>query len=112
MVAIACTLTGVLLGAWLLRVAISGGYARRMGDVMGLLIAFVFCGGWGAGLLQLGWAADNADMRIRLLTSGAILFAVLTGCLLMALLGWMHRQTQEKLLRIEYHLAELMERGG
>jgi len=39
------------------------------------------------------------------------LLALLAGCLLLALLQRMHRQTQEKLLRIEYHLAELLERN-
>jgi hypothetical protein len=34
---------------------------------------------------------------------------VLAACLLVAFLQRMHRQTQERLLRIEYHVAELME---
>jgi hypothetical protein len=110
-VAIACALTGLLMGTWLLRVAIAGGYARRRGDVMGGIITFIFGGGWAAGLVQLGLASDNPQLRPLLLGVGAVLFALLVGCLLLAFLQRMHRQTQEKLLRIEYHLAELMERG-
>src|SRR5690348_14514840 len=35
---IACALTGVGLGGWLLYIAIKGSYGRRVGDVMGVLI--------------------------------------------------------------------------
>jgi hypothetical protein len=108
--AITCAATGLLMGIWLLRVAIAGGYARRAGDVMGMVIVIVFCGGWAAGLVQYGLAIDNADLRRDLLVAGSALFVALGGCLLVAFLQRMHRQTQEKLLRIEYHLAELMER--
>jgi hypothetical protein len=108
MPALACALTGLLLGGWLLRVAVVGVYPRRLGDVMGLIIAATFCGGWG--IAFIGWGATNATLRIELFATGGLLFAVFTVCLLMTVLQWMHRQTQEKLLRIEYHLAELMER--
>jgi len=46
--AVTCALTGLLFGGWLLRIAIQGGYARRLGDVMGLMLALLFCGGLGA----------------------------------------------------------------
>jgi hypothetical protein len=107
--AMACAITGVLLGGWLLRIAIAGGYSRRVGDVMGMIIAFVFCGGWAAGLVQLGLASDDAHLRPLLLGVGITGFCVLAACLLVAFLQRMHRQTQERLLRIEYHVAELME---
>jgi hypothetical protein len=109
-ISIGCGLSGVLLSGWLLRVAIWGGYARRLGDVMGMLIAVIFCGGWGAGFTMLGFANDNPGLRMKLMSAGVFLLFVVAGCFMMAVLQWMHRQTQEKLLRIEYHLAELMER--
>jgi hypothetical protein len=108
MAALACALTGLVLGGWLLRVAVRGAYPRRLGDVMGLIVAATFCGGWG--IAFIGWGAAHANLRIELFATGGVLFAVFALCLLMTLLQWMHRQTQEKLLRIEYHLAELMER--
>lgn len=109
-VAVACMLTGLLMAGWLLRIAISGGYARRLGDAMGLVIASVFCGGWGAAFIQAGWNTDNMNLRVKFLVTGGAIFVVLAASLLAAFLQRMHRQTQEKLLRIEYHLAELMER--
>jgi hypothetical protein len=109
-VATACILTGLLLAGWLLRIAISGGYSRRFGDVTGLLIASVFGGGWGAAFLQAGWNTDDMNLRVRFLMAGGAIVVILAASLLAALLQRMHRQTQEKLLRIEYHLAELMER--
>jgi hypothetical protein len=108
--AMACALTGLLFGAWVLRIAIAGGYARRTGDVMGTIIAFIFCGGWAAGLVQLGLASDDPSLKPKLIGIGLTLFFVLAASLLVSFLQRMHRQTQEKLLRIEYHLAELMER--
>jgi len=111
-VAVACVLTGLMFGGWLLRIAIQGGYARRRGDVMGLAIAIVFCGGWATSFIELAWETNDGALRIRLLSIGGVLLALLAGCLLLALLQWMHRQTQEKLLRIEYQLAELLERNA
>jgi hypothetical protein len=111
-VAIACMVTGLLMGGWMLRVAIQGGYARRVGDVMGPAIALVFCGGWGAAFVEMAWETADVVLRMKLLCMGGLIFVLLAGCFLVALLQWMHRQTQEKLLRVEYHLAELMERAA
>jgi hypothetical protein len=111
-VAVACALTGLLFGGWLLRIAIQGGYARRLGDVIGLSIALVLCGGWATSFMQLAWGTNDELLRIKLLSVAGVLLAVLAGCLLLALFQRMHRQTQEKLLRIEYHLAELLERNA
>jgi hypothetical protein len=109
---IGCIVTGALMGAWLVRIAIQGGYARRVGDVMGLLIAASFCGGWGVAFLDLAWNVTDAVLRMKLLCMGGLMFVVLTGACLLAVMQRMHRQTQEKLLRVEYHAAELMERLG
>jgi hypothetical protein len=109
--AVVCALTGLLLGGWLLRIAIQGRYARRVGDVIGVVIALLFCGGWVTFVTQLAWATNDADLRIKLISGDAVLLAIMAGCLLMALLQGMHRETQEKLFRIEYHLAELLERN-
>src|SRR4051812_27445930 len=54
-VAIVFILTGVLFGGWLLRVAIQGGYARRLCDVAGLVIAATFCGGWATAFIEAAW---------------------------------------------------------
>jgi hypothetical protein len=109
--AAALAATGVCLGIWSLWIAKKGGYARRAGDVVGLLIAIIFCIGAGAAFAEIGWAADDPILRTQMLFASAVLFALAAGCFFIALLQRMHRQTHEKLLRIEYHLAELNEHG-
>jgi hypothetical protein len=111
-VAIACILTGILFAGWLLRIAIHGGYARRVGDVVGVIITTVFCGGWGAAFIEAAWSTSDLVLRTKLLGTGSVLFLMLAGCVLLALIQRMHRQTQEKLLKVEYALAELLARGG
>ncbi len=107
-VALVCVLAGILLGGWLLWVAIMGQYERRSGDIMGLVIVLVFAGGWGG---DAGFRMGDGDaaLRTKLLWIGGVLLVLPAACLLLAILQWMHRQTQERLLRIEYRLAELME---
>jgi hypothetical protein len=104
--------TAGLLGGWMLWVAIRGGYGRRSGDVVGAITSTVFGGGSGIAFVEVAWATDNAVLRTEMLFAGAIFFVLALGCLLMMLLGRMHRQTQERLLRIDYHVAELMARSS
>jgi hypothetical protein len=104
--------TGTLLGGWMFWVAIKGGYGRRAGDLIGTITAIVFCGGSGSAFIEIAWATDNSVLRTEMLFSGAMLLVLVLGCLMLTLLQRMNRQTQEKLLRIEYHLAELMERSS
>jgi hypothetical protein len=101
---------GLIMGGWLLRIAIQGGYGRRLGDFMGLFIALLFCVGFAYALVDMAWAVSDSLMRIKLLLGGGTLIAFLVTCAVIAHFQRLHRQTQEKLLRIEYHLAELMER--
>ena len=108
---VTCALTGALLGGWLLRIAIQGGYSRRIGDRMGILIAMAMCSGWGFASIDMAWATDDASLRMKLLLAGGALFIILVACVIVACIQRLHRQTQEKLLRIEYYLAELMDRN-
>jgi hypothetical protein len=110
--AVTCALTGALLGGWLLRIAIQGGYGRRVGDWMGILIALAMCGGWGFAFIDMAWATDDVSLRMKLLLAGGALFIILVACVIVACIQRLHRQTQEKLLRIEYHLAELIDRNA
>ena len=55
--------------------------------------------------------ADDPILRAKMLFTSGSLLALAGGCLLLAAVQRMHRQTQLKLLRIEYHVAELMERS-
>jgi hypothetical protein len=50
--------------------------------------------------------------RTELLLGGVTLVACTIGGIALAIGQRMHRQTQERLLRIEYHLAEFMENHG
>jgi hypothetical protein len=109
--AFTCALTGLLLGGWLLHIAIQAGYSRRVGDWIGILIALASCGGWGFAVIDMAWVTDDASLRMKLLLAGGALFAILVACVILACIQRLHRQTQEKLLRIEYHLAELMDRN-
>jgi hypothetical protein len=111
-IAATCAITGLVMGAWLLRIAIQGGYRRRLGDFMGLFIAFLFCGGWGFALINMAWDVTDPELRTKLLLGGVTIVVVAAVCLVVAHFQRLHRQTQEKLLRIEYHLAELMERDA
>jgi hypothetical protein len=105
-----CAITGLVMGGWLLRVAIQGGYGRRLGDLMGVFIALLFCGGWGFAFINMAWDVGDATLRMKLFLGSGTLFLVMAGCIIVAAFQRLHRQTQEKLLRIEYHLAELTER--
>jgi hypothetical protein len=104
-----CAITGLLLGGWCFRIAISGGYPRRLGDFMGLFINLLFCGGWTFALFDM--ASDSSDdvSRAKLFIAGGTFLILMSACVLV-FFERLHRQTHEKLLRIEYHLAELMER--
>ncbi len=110
--AVGCAVTGLLLGVWLMRIAIQGGYARRFGDVIGSAIAIVLSGAWATAFAELAWGTTDGALRVKLLLATAVLSALAAGCLMLVFVQHMHRQTQEKLLRIEYHLAELLERIG
>jgi len=111
-VGVTCIATGLLLGAWLLRIAIQGGYSRRLGDIVGLTIALVFAGGWAVSLVQLARGLDYGGLRNDLLSVGGVLLVIIAACLVIALAQRMHRQTQERLLRIEHQLAELLDRDA
>jgi hypothetical protein len=111
-IAATSAITGLVLGGWLLRIAIQGGYARRLGDFMGVFIALLFCGGWGFAFIGMAWDTTDIVLREKLLLGGVALFVIMAACLVIASFQRLHRMTQEKLLRIEYHVAELMERDG
>jgi hypothetical protein len=104
--------TGLVMGGWLLRIAVQGGYGRRLGDFMGIVITLCFCCGVGVAFIDMAWDVSDPTLRLKLLLGGEIAFAVAAASLIVAHLQRLHRQTQEKLLRIEYHLAELMERNS
>ncbi len=106
---VACAAPGLLLGGWILYVAKKGAYGRRLGDVMGVAIAVIFGGGWGMSFLLSALESEDEKLRGQLmLVSGAILLLV-AGCIVLAVLQWMHRETQKRLLRIEYYLAEILD---
>ena len=108
--AAAFALTGLMLGGWLFGIAFRGVYRRRFGDVVGLLITTVLCGGAAVAFLLLALETENEVSRVKLWLGSAALFVLLVGTLLVGILQRMHRQTQEKLLRIDYHLTEIWER--
>jgi hypothetical protein len=107
-----CAIAGVVIGAWLLRIAIQGGYRRRLGDFMGLFITLLLCGGWGFALFDMAWDTSDPELRTKLLLAGGTLVLLFAASIIITHFQRLHRQTQEKLLRIEYHLAELMERNN
>jgi amino acid transporter len=104
-------ITGLVLGGWLIRIVIQGGYRRRLGDFMGIFITLLLCGGWGFALVCIAWGSTDEVNREKLLLASGAFFVLMAASMVVALLQRLHRQTQEKLLRIEYHLAELMERN-
>lgn len=103
-------LTGALLGGWMQYVAIKGSYERGVGDWIGQLVSIVFAGGSALAVFWLAFGLTDEVIRAKLLLSGGALVVLALGCLLVALLQRMHRQTQERLLRIDYHLAEFIAR--
>jgi hypothetical protein len=105
-------LAGLIMGAWFLCVAVRGGYSRRVGDVMAMMIVLGFSGSFAGVFLWLACDAQDETTRTKLLLGGGTLAAFTVACIAMAVVQRMHRETQEKLLRIEYHLAELMERAA
>jgi hypothetical protein len=103
--------TGVCTAAWLIWISLKGGYSRRAGDVIALFIALVVCAGTGLTGLQTAWPLEDPVLRTKILYVCGVLIAFCGGLLHLAAVQRMHRQTQLKLLRIEYHVAELMERS-
>jgi hypothetical protein len=103
-------LTGLLLGGWLLWIAFQGTYSRRLGDVVGLLIATVMSSGAAIAFLLVAFATENEAMRVKLLLGISALFVILLATIFVGILQRMHRQTQEKLLRMDYRLTEICER--
>jgi hypothetical protein len=101
--------SGIILAGWMLWIAFRGGFGRRLADTMGLAIMLTFCGGFACIFFSVAWDVDDTT-RTKFLLGGATVVACLVGCTVMTMMQRMHRQTQEKLLRIEYHMAELMER--
>jgi hypothetical protein len=109
--AVTCIATGLILGGWLLRIAIQGGYRRRLGDIIGLFVALILSAGWGFTFMSMAWNTSDAALRMKLLLVSVTLFAIMAASAIIAHFQRMHRRTQEKLLRIEYHIAQLMERS-
>jgi hypothetical protein len=107
-----CAVAGLVAGGWLLRIAIQGGYRRRLGDFMGIFITLLFCGGWAYALVCMALDDANEINRMKLLLASGALFVLMAASMVTMLLQRLHRQTHEKLLRIEYHIAELMEHRG
>ena len=108
--AFAFLVPAVLIAGWFLWIAFRGGFSRRSADVVGVVIVVAFCGGFGSLFFNLAWDLDE-PARMKLLLGGGTMIACMVGCIILTMIQRMHRQTHEKLLRIEYHLAELMERG-
>ena len=106
---IACAATGLGLGGWLLYIAIKGSYERRLGDIMGILIAVIFGSGWGLSLAWIAFDTKDNSMREKLILASGAIFALMAGCLVLAILQWMHRETQKRLVKIEYYLAEVLD---
>jgi hypothetical protein len=109
---ISCAVMALLFGGWFLRIALRGGYSRRLGDMMGMVLALVFGSSLVAILFNGLWIVDDANTREHMLFGGGIVMASTVGFGLLGAIEAMHRRTSEKLLRIEYHLAELMERNS
>jgi hypothetical protein len=110
--AVSCMSLGLLFSGWFLRVAFQGGFSRRLGDMMGVAILLVFCGSLALFFFMSESNSENDNTRVPMLLGGGTLVACTVGCVVLSAVQCMHRQTQEKLLRIEYHVAELMERSG
>ena len=108
--AAAFAVLGLLVGGWFLRIALQGGFSRRLGDVMGVAITLIFGGAAACLFYILAWTIQDQIPREQMQLGGGIALGSTVGCAVLAAIQYMHRQTQEKLLRIEYHLAELMER--
>jgi hypothetical protein len=107
---VACTLFALLFGGWLLRIALRGGYSRYMGEIIGVGCVLVLCGSFAFLFFSSASNAENDSSRILLSLGGGVIVACMLGCVVLTVVERMHRQTQEKLLRIEYHVAELLER--
>jgi cyanate permease len=106
---IAFAATGVGMGSWLLYIAIKGSYDRRLGDVMGVLIALIFGCGLGLSLAWLALGTRDELLRWKLILASGGVFALMAGCIALTILQRMYRETQKRLLRIEYNLAEILD---
>ena len=106
----ACTLFALLFGGWLLRIAFQGGYSRHTGELIGVGCVLVLCGSFAFLFFSSASNAENDSARILLSLGGGVIVACMLGCVVLTAVQRMHRQTQEKLLRIEYHVAELLDR--
>jgi hypothetical protein len=103
---------GLLMGGWLIWAAVRGGFSRRLGDVMAIAILLAFAGSFAFVIFWEAWDVQDQFDRQKLLIGGGTLVACIVFSVLLVEMQRMHRQTREKLLRIEYHLAELMERNA
>ncbi len=61
-------------------------------------------------MVEQGWALGDAIAQRRLIFSGVILLLLTGGALLVAFIEELHRRTEERLIRLEYRLAELCEK--
>ncbi len=100
----------LIMGVWFLCAAVRGRYNRKTHRHGGLLIALLACGFGSLLLLDMAWTFDDPIARRRLIFAGVTLLLILGGTALVALIEDMHRRTEERLIRLEYRLAELSEK--
>ena len=98
------------IGLFALWVAVRGYYKKKTWRQVALLIATISMGAMGWVLLDLGWANEDPFVQRGLILAGTIMLLLLGITFVMAHLEEMHRRTEERLMRMEYRLAELGEK--
>ena len=104
------SITGLAASAWCVWIALRGKYNRKSQSQLTALLAVIALGFGGMAMLESGWVAADPVVQRRLVFCGAMLFLLLGGAILVTILEDLHRKTEERLIRLEYRLAELSEK--
>jgi hypothetical protein len=90
--------------------AVRGKYNRKSQSYLMVLLAVIGLGFGGMAMLEHGWTASDPIAQRRLIFCGAMMLLFLGGTILVTYIEDLHRKTEERLIRLEYRLAELSEK--
>ena len=108
--ALPVSITGLVASAWCVWIALRGKYNRKSQSQLTALLAVIALGFGGMAMLESGWVATDPIVQRRLIFCGAMMLLLVGGAILVTYVEDLHRKTEERLIRLEYRIAELSEK--
>jgi hypothetical protein len=104
------SITCLVASAWCVGIALRGKYNRKSQSQLTALLAVIAGGFGGMAMLEHGWVSADPMVQRRLIVAGAMMLLCVGGAISAAYIEELHRRTEERLIRLEYRIAELSEK--